>query len=209
MVCGAVQRLWAAAGEWGRVTASRPARFRFAHLGEGACLAFPPGAIFGERCITIDDDTLVGVGVSISAGFVPGQELGPDPIVEIGRRCSIGRGAHIVGHRSVRIGDDVFIAPYSYITDQNHTFDDPSTPIGVQRPVNNPVTIGDGCWLGAGAIVLPGTRLGRNVVVAGGAVVRGTFPDHCVVAGVPARIVRRYRPGHGWQPMPTEREETP
>ncbi|MEU5959091.1 DapH/DapD/GlmU-related protein [Streptomyces sp. NPDC047525] len=206
--CGAVQYLWATAGELGRVTPSRPARFRFAHLGDGACLAFPPGAIFGEQCIVIGDHTLVGVAVSISAGFVPGQDLGPDPVVEIGRRCSIGRGSHIVGHRSVWIGDDVYIAPYAYITDQNHTFDDPGRPIGIQQPANNPVAIGDGCWLGTGSIVLPGTRLGRNVVVAGGAVVRGTFPDHCVVAGVPARVIRQYIPGHGWQPVPATRKET-
>ena len=47
-------------------------------------------------------------------------------------------------------------------------------------------------------VVLPGTRMGRNTVVAAGAVVRGTFPDHCVLAGVPAKIVRRYVPGSGW-----------
>jgi acetyltransferase-like isoleucine patch superfamily enzyme len=47
-------------------------------------------------------------------------------------------------------------------------------------------------------VILPGTVLGRNVVVGAGAVVRGTFPDHCVIAGVPARIVRRYVPGSGW-----------
>jgi acetyltransferase-like isoleucine patch superfamily enzyme len=54
------------------------------------------------------------------------------------------------------------------------------------------VVIGAGCWIGTGAIVLPGTRLGRNVAVAGGAVVRGEFPDHCVIAGVPAKIVRSF-----------------
>ena len=51
---------------------------------------------------------------------------------------------------------------------------------------------------GTGVVVLPGTELGRNTVVAAGAVVRGTFPDHCVLAGVPAKIVRRYVPGSGW-----------
>ncbi|MFC7308078.1 acyltransferase [Streptomyces monticola] len=196
------------AAKLGGITASRPARFRFAYLGEGVCLAFPPGALFGEQRIAIGQDTLVGIEVSMSAGLVPGQDLGPDLIVEIGRRCTIGRGSPIVGHHSVWIGDDVFIAPYAYITDQNHSFGDPGRPIGIQPPVNHPVTIGDGCWLGAGVIVLPGTQLGRNVVVAGGAVVRGAVPDHCVVAGVPARIVRRYVPGCGWEPTPRDRKET-
>jgi serine acetyltransferase len=63
-----------------------------------------------------------------------------------------------------------------------------------------PVEIGSGSWLGAGVVILPGARLGRNVVVAAGAVVRGEVPDHAVVAGAPARIIRRWAPEDGWQP---------
>jgi acetyltransferase-like isoleucine patch superfamily enzyme len=48
-------------------------------------------------------------------------------------------------------------------------------------------------------VVLPGTRLGRNVVVAANAVVRGEVPDHCVVAGAPAKVVRRFVNGR-WEP---------
>lgn len=60
------------------------------------------------------------------------------------------------------------------------------------------VHIGHDVWIGHGAIVLPGTRLGRNVVVAAGSVVRGEVEDHAVVAGVPARVVRHHEPGVGW-----------
>ena len=107
------------------------------------------------------------------------------------------------------IGDDVFTGPYVYITDQNHGYADPDEPIGRQLPRNAAVRIGSGSWLGAGAIVLPGACIGRNVVVAAGSVVRGTVPDRCVVAGVPARIVRRVRAGRrldaasGRRPAPT------
>ena len=48
-------------------------------------------------------------------------------------------------------------------------------------------------------MVLPGACIGRNVVIAAG-VVRGTVPDRCVAAGVPARVVRSYVPGDGWSP---------
>jgi len=65
-------------------------------------------------------------------------------------------------------------------------------------------SIGAGSWLGAGAIVLPGTCIGRNVVVAGGSVVRGHVPDRCVVAGVPARVVRVYTDAEGWAPPLSE-----
>ena len=84
------------------------------------------------------------------------------------------------------------------LTDQNHSYADPDIPIGRQMPMNSAVRIGSGSWLGAGAVVLPGASIGRNVVIAAGSVVRGTVPDHCVVAGVPARVVRSYVPGVGW-----------
>lgn len=196
----AVHRGWAWVQRLGEITPSTPAGRRFAKLGEGVCIGFPVGALYGEQWISIGEHTLVGTHVTISAGFMPGLDLGPDVIVKIGSSCSIGRGSHIVGHQSIDIGNDVFTGPYVYITDQNHCYGDLDIPIGRQWPENNPVVIGDGCWLGTGAIILPGTRLGKNVAVAGGAVVRGEFPDHCVIAGVPAKIVRRYDPEHGWQP---------
>ncbi len=65
--------------------------------------------------------------------------------------------------------------------------------------------VGSGSWLGTGAIILPGARIGRNVVVAAGAVVRGEVPDRCVVAGIPARVVREYVPGSGWEPRRARR----
>ncbi|PZG24925.1 sugar acetyltransferase [Spongiactinospora gelatinilytica] len=211
-----VHRAWAAIRRAGAITPRSPAGHRFKRLGEGACLAFPTGAIFGEEWIEIGEGTLVGERVSISAGMNPGLDLGPATVVRIGRSCSIGRGTHIVGHQWIDIGDDVFTGPYVYITDQNHVYDDPDTPIGRQWPRNNPVTIGSGSWLGAGAIILPGTRLGRHTVVAGGAVVRGEFPDHCVLAGVPARVIRSYTPDEGWHlpflpsgPVTAGPQETP
>ena len=73
--------------------------------------------------------------------------------------------------------------------------------------------IGSGSWLGANVIILPGTQIGEHVVVAAGAVVRGEIPDHCVVAGVPAKIVRRFVAGQGWiapaTKSPPERRRCP
>jgi acetyltransferase-like isoleucine patch superfamily enzyme len=171
---------------------------RFGAFGSGSCLTFPQGAVFGERWIHIGADTLIGPGVSLSAGMVPGQQMVTDPVVHIGDRCMIGRGSHIVGHFEVHIGDDVHTGPYVYITDQNHGYQDPDEVVHSQWPHDVPVTIGSGSWLGTGVVILPGTVLGRNVVVGAGSVVRGSFPDCCVIAGVPAKIVRRHVPGEGW-----------
>ncbi len=171
---------------------------RFGSFGEGTCLAFPPGALFGERWVHIGRDTLVGPDVSLSAGMVPGQRMITDPVVRIGDRCMIGRGSHIVGHFSIEIGDDVYTGPYVYVTDQNHGYEDPDEVVHAQWPHDVPVKVGAGSWIGTGVVILPGTTLGRNVVVGAGAVVRGDFPDNSVVAGVPARVVRRYVRGSGW-----------
>ena len=172
---------------------------RFGAFGRGSCLVYPPGTIFGERWIHLGEDTLVGPNVCLSAGMVPGQEMVTDPVVRIGDRTMIGRGSHIVGHFSIDIGDDIQTGPYVYITDQNHGYENPDEPVGAQWPNDVPVSIGSGSWIGTGVVILPGTTLGRNVVVAAGAVVRGTFPDHSVIAGVPARLVRRYDPETGWE----------
>ncbi len=196
----AVHRAWRAAQRAGAVTADSPAGRRFGAFGPGSVLAFPPGAIFGEPWIEVGTDTVVGKHVTMSAGTVPGQDLGAAPLLRIGDRCVIGRGTHIVAHESILIGDDVYTGPYVYITDQNHGYADPAVPIGRQWPANAAVSIGPGSWLGTGAIVLPGASIGANVVVAAGSVVRGRVPDRCVVAGVPARVIRSYVPGGGWQP---------
>jgi acetyltransferase-like isoleucine patch superfamily enzyme len=190
---------WREFQQAGLVTADTPAGRAFARFGRGSIMAFPPGAVFGESGIAVGEDTLIGQLATISAGTLPGQDLWGMTLLAIGDRCVIGRGSHIVAHQSITIGDDVWTGPYVYITDQNHGYEDPDVPIGSQFPVNRPVSIGAGSWLGAGAIILPGASIGRNVVVAAGAVVRGVVPDHCVVAGVPAKIVREHTKG-GWQP---------
>ncbi|MGO9083561.1 MAG: acyltransferase [Streptosporangiaceae bacterium] len=189
---------WRAFQRAGTITAQTAAGRRFAAFGPGSLMAFPTGAVFGEAWIDIGGRTMIGEQVSLSAGMMPGHDLGGQPALRIGDRCVIGRGSHIVAHLSIEIGDDVFTGPNIYVTDQNHSYADSEQPVGRQWPVNSAVRIGSGCWIGAGAIVLPGSVLGRNVVVAAGSVVRGKFADHCVVAGVPARVVREYLPGTGW-----------
>ena len=124
------------------------------------------------------------------------------PVVRIGARCVIGRGSHIIGHWSIDLGDEIQTGPYVYITDQNHAYEDLVTPIGWQTPQEAAVRIGPGSWLGANAVILPGTVLGPHTVVAAGAVVRGEFPGHVVLGGVPAKVLRHYTPEGGWQPGP-------
>lgn len=195
-----VHAAWRRLRDAGAVTAERPGPYRFRRIGDGTRLAFPLGTVFGEPWIELGDCCIIGEQVTLTAGMMPGLDLGPDPVLRLGNGVVLGRGSHVVASVPVVFGDDVYCGPYVYVTSDNHSYDDTEQPIGRQWPRSAPVTIGSGSWLGSGCVVLPGAVLGRNVVVAAGSVVRGQVPDFAVVAGAPARIVRRWEPGTGWQP---------
>ena len=89
-----------------------------------------------------------------------------------------------------------------YITDQNHGYDDITVPISQQTQPERSVSIGDGSWLGFGAVVLPGARIGRHVTIGANAVVTGEIPDYSVAVGSPAKVIRRYIDGDGWVSVP-------
>ena len=186
---GAVVRRTAAAAS--RVAAvgpkDRPAR-NFGRFGDGTHLGWPTGSMFGEQWIWLGCDTLIAPHVTLSAGMATAVEMDTESVVRIGDRCLIGRGTAIVGHRAVDIGDDVYTGMNVYITDQNHGYEDLNLPIGVQTPTEEPVTIGSGSWIGSGAVILPGARIGIHVVVGANSVVRGEIPDYSVVVGVPGPV---------------------
>ena len=203
-----IHRSWRWIAAVGTVSPDDEHGFRM--LGEQSLIGFPPGDVFGEWWISIGARTLIAPEVTMSVGL-PGEALdrSAPPVITIGERCSIGRGTSIVGRRRIEIGDDVTIAPNVYITDHNHTYADVSKPIGTQYPTHDPVRIGDGSWIAAGATVLPGADIGAHVTVAAGAVVRGRVEDNAVVAGNPTRVVRRYADGTWDPPVRHQPEEPP
>jgi acetyltransferase-like isoleucine patch superfamily enzyme len=170
----------------------------FESFGRGSLIMWRPLTIFNEEYIRIGEDTLIGPGVSLSAGMVPGQECITSPVVSIGDRCLIGRGSGIVGHFSITIGNDVWTGHHVYITDQNHDYTDISVPISQQSQPEKAVSIGDGSWIGFGSVVLPGVTIGRHVVVGANSVVTTDLPDYCVAVGAPARVIKKLDPEFGW-----------
>ncbi len=171
---------------------------KFLHFGEGSLIMWKPTTIFNERYISVGANTLIGPGVALSAGMVPGQECLTSPVVKIGDRCLIGKGSGIVGHFSITIGDDVWTGHHVYITDQNHGYADISRPISQQSQPERAVTIGNGSWLGHGSIVLPGVTIGEHVVVGANSVVTHDIPSFSVAVGSPARVIRQYDEVRGW-----------
>lgn len=88
----------------------------------------------------------------------------------------------------VQIGNYVMIGPNTLITTVNH----PLSPRKRRNHIGQaqPVKIGNDVWIGGNCTILPGVTIGDNVVIAAGAVVTKDVPDHCIVGGVPAKIIK-------------------
>lgn len=126
---------------------------------------------------------------------------GEAPYIEPTFRCDYGCNIHVgddfyanfdcvmLDTCPITIGDRVMLGPGVHIYTACHPLDAAERSSGVE--FGKPVTIGDDVWFGGRAVVNPGVRIGNRVVVASGAVVASDVPDDCVVAGVPARIVKR------------------
>ncbi|MCJ7521277.1 MAG: sugar O-acetyltransferase [Dehalococcoidia bacterium] len=126
--------------------------------------------------------------------------FGQDSIIEPPFYCVYGQNIHVGDHvfmnilctildtNEVRIGNHVMIGPSVQIYTAAHLLQAEGRNQGLE--VAKPVVIEDNVWLGGGAILLPGVRIGRNAVVGAGAVVSRDVPANTVVAGNPARVVR-------------------
>jgi len=95
-------------------------------------------------------------------------------------------GVYINASNGVKIGDYTNLGPNVGIISVNH--DPVNNDLQVQ---SSPIEIGNFCWLGMGAIVLPGVVLGDFTIVGAGAVVTKSFPEgYCVIAGNPAKLIK-------------------
>lgn len=107
-------------------------------------------------------------------------------VLSIGHRVFLNQGVRLHASRSISIGDRVEISDFVAIYDTNFHRVGPDESVG-----QGAVRIGDDCWIGAQAIILPGVSLGRGAVVGAGSVVTKSFESGSVIAGNPAKLVRK------------------
>lgn len=126
--------------------------------------------------------------------------VGTNPVVLPVFNCDNGQNIHvgdnflanynvtILDILEVRCGNDVWIGPNTLITTIGH----PLNPAGRRKHLGTakPVTIGNDVWIGGNVTILPGVKIGNNVVVAAGAVVTKNVPDNSLIGGVPAKLIR-------------------
>jgi acetyltransferase-like isoleucine patch superfamily enzyme len=111
-----------------------------------------------------------------------------------GTRCpGLSVGCYLDGRNGIHIGENVWIGPNVSIISMNHEMTDFNKYVR-----ENPIVIGDDCWLGARCVILPGVKLGRHVVVGAGAVVTRSFEENDILlTGVPAKITKKIPPYTG------------
>jgi acetyltransferase-like isoleucine patch superfamily enzyme len=156
-------------------------------------LSLGNNVFIGDR-VTIYQDKLGGA-VKLGRGV----HLHSDIIIETGDggQLIIGEDTHIQprcqlsAHKgSIRIGSGVEIAPNCAFYPYDHAVI-PGKPIRMQPlETKGDIVIEDEVWLGVGAIVLNGVRIGRGAVIGAGSVVTSDIPENAIAAGVPARVIK-------------------
>lgn len=161
---------------------------RFAHWGRSSRLEYP-ARLNSPHLIYVGDRVHICEHAWLNAKDDRGDGA---PTLHIGDGTYIGRMVQINAWREVYIASNVLIGDRVVILDADHLFDRSDLPIRAQGDAfKGAVSLLEGCWIAAGAVILPGVTIGCNSIVAANAVVSNDVPRRCLVGGVPARIIRQ------------------
>lgn len=114
------------------------------------------------------------------------------PKLLLGDRVSFGDDCHIGCINSIIIGRNTAVGSKVMIIDHSH-----GKEIMKNNPLDEPlfskggIVIGENCWIGDGVSILPNVKIGNNVTIGCNSVVTKSFPDNCVIAGNPAKIIKK------------------
>ena len=109
--------------------------------------------------------------------------------IHVGENFYANFNCTILDCASVHIGNDCLLAPNVSLYTATHPLDPMERTKGVE--LAQPITLGDHCWIGGNSVILPGVTLGNNVIVGAGSVVTKSFGDNVVIAGNPAKVIKK------------------
>jgi acetyltransferase-like isoleucine patch superfamily enzyme len=152
--------------------------------------AFARWPLHGDVLEAFDDGRLE---VGAQALFEPHVWItAPSPgRVRIGEGTFLNIGVMVAAVELVEIGSHCMLANGCFVTDGNHRFDDPDTPVPWQGfTTKGPTRIGDNVWLGANVVVTSGVTIGERCVIGANSVVTQDIPPFSIAAGAPAKVLR-------------------
>lgn len=159
---------------------------------------FGAGLQIARQCY-IDALSIEGItcGNNVSIGFCTYicasgslQNLGKGMI--IGNNVGLGSHGFFGCAGGISIGDDTILGNFVSFHSENHNYSGSTIPIRLQGVSRQGISVGCNCWIGAKATILDGAHIGDHSVVAAGAVVcRGEYPAGVILAGVPAKIIKK------------------
>lgn len=169
---------------------------QFALFGENSTICYP-SILSGIEDISIADRTII-LPNSRLQNYYQGNNK---PSIQIGNHCYIGYYFSILNASSVTLGNDVLIASHVLISSENHGIDpETDTPYMNQSLRSTPVSIGDGCWIGEKACILPGVKIGKKCIIGANSVVTKSIPDYSIAVGNPAKVIKKYNfMNHQWE----------
>jgi acetyltransferase-like isoleucine patch superfamily enzyme len=164
------------------------------------------GMLFLGRRLQIQIDPGGGVSFGRFVWIGDGTKIRcHEGVVEIGDKTVLGQECTISAYQRVRIGQQCVIADRAMFIDFDHGMVDVERPIRVQGIYKRDTIVGSNVWIGYGACILRGVRVGDNAVIGTSAVVTNDVPANAVVAGVPAKVIRmREAPAELRWPDPVE-----
>lgn len=127
---------------------------------------------------------IFGIKIGSGSTFHIGATFYYPPNISLGEGTIVGNKVFIDGRDKVKIGSNTDIASEVMIYNSEHDLGDPDF-----KAILAPVTIGDYCFIGPRAIIMPGVKIGDGSVIAGGAVVTKDVPAYTIVGGVPAKPI--------------------
>lgn len=164
--------------------------FSFKKLGHKSVLSVP-FLVEGAKYISIGKKVYVRSNAWMSALSQENYKSN-DVKLSIGESTYIGRNAHIVALKNIRIGKDVLIGDNVYIADNYHIFDRIDLPYKDQGiGFKSQVVVGDGTWVGENVCIIS-SKIGKQCIVGANSLVIDDVPDYTMVVGSPARIVKKF-----------------